>query len=153
MVRGSTLGQRRYPKRRTGRPPLATDVSELVLRLATENPRWGYKRIQGELKSLGIDVSATAIRVLLRRGGLDPAPRRGEVTWRQFLAQQAHGMLACDFFTVETLWLKRIYVLFFIEHSTRRVHFGGCTAGPDASWVVQQARNLAVDLGDRQQPL
>ncbi|MGI8706744.1 MAG: helix-turn-helix domain-containing protein [Actinomycetota bacterium] len=77
----------RYAKRRTGRPPLASDVSELVLRLAKENPRWGYKRIQGELKSLGIDVSATAIRVLLRRRGLDPAPRRGEVTWRQFLAQ------------------------------------------------------------------
>ncbi|HYN35492.1 MAG TPA: helix-turn-helix domain-containing protein [Actinomycetota bacterium] len=93
----------RYAKRRIGRPPLSSDIKELVLCLARENPRWGYKRIQGELKTLGVDISATTIRTLLRRNGLGPAPRRGEVTWRQFLTQQAHGIIACDFFTVESL--------------------------------------------------
>jgi putative transposase len=123
----------RYRKRRVGRPPLPTEVRELILRLASENPRWGYKRIQGELLKLGIKVSATAIRRLLARRGLGPAPRRGGTTWRRFLAQQASGMVACDFFTVETVWLRRIYVLVFIELATRRVHLAGCHDQPRRS--------------------
>ena len=128
-------------------------LRELILRLAKENPRWGYKRIQGELQKLGIKMSATAIRKLLARRGLGPAPRRGGTTWRRFLAQQASGMVACDFFTVETVWLKRIYVLVFIELATRRVHLAGCTSNPDGAWVVQQARNFASHLHERAEPL
>ncbi len=143
----------RYGKRRPGRPPLQAEVQELILRLAKENPRWGYKRIQGELLKLGIKVSATAIRKLLSRRGLGPAPRRGGPTWRQFLAQQASSMVACDFFTVETVWLKRIYVLVFIELATRRVHLAGCTTHPDGTWVTQQARNFTFDLDERAQQL
>jgi putative transposase len=143
----------RYRKRRMGRPPLPAEVRELILRLAKENPRWGYKRIQGELQKLGIRVSATAIRKLLARRGLGPAPRRGGTTWRQFLAQQASSMVACDFFTVETVWLKRIYVLVFIELATRRVHLAGCTSNPDGAWMAQQARNFTFDLEEREEPL
>jgi len=142
-----------YRKLRPGRPPLPAELRELILRLAKENPRWGYKRIQGELQKLGIKVSATAIRKLLARRGLGPAPRRGGTTWRQFLAQQASGMVACDFFTVETVWLKRIYVLVFIDLATRRVHLAGCTSNPDGAWVVQQARNFASHLHERAEPL
>jgi putative transposase len=143
----------RYGNRRPGRPPLPAELQELILRLASENPRWGYKRIQGELSKLGIKVSATTIRKLLARRGLGPAPRRGGTTWRQFLAQQASTMMACDFFTVESVWLKRIYVLVFIELTTRRVHLAGCTTNPDGAWVTQQARNLTFDLDERAQPL
>ena len=143
----------RYSKRPPGRPPLPTEVQELIMRLAKENPRWGYKRIQGELLKLGIKVSATAIRKLLARRGLGPAPRRGGTTWRQFLAQQASSMVACDFFTVETIWLKRIYVLVFIELATRRVHLAGCTTNLDGAWVTRQARNLTFDLDEEAQPL
>jgi putative transposase len=100
--------------------------------------------IQGELAKLGRRVSATAIRTLLGRHGLGPAPRRSGVSWPGFLRQQAMSILACDFFTVETMWLKTLYVLFFIELGSRRVHLGGCTANPDAGWVTQQARNLVV---------
>jgi putative transposase len=112
-----------------------------------------YKRIQGELQKLGIKVSATAIRKLLARRGVGPAPRRGGTTWRQFLAQQASGMVACDFFTVETVWLKRIYVLVFIGLATRRVHLAGCTTNPDGAWVTQQARNFTFHLDERAEPL
>ena len=143
----------RYSRRRPGRPPLPAELQVLILRLARENPRWGYKRIQGELQKLGIRVSATAIRKLLARRGLGPAPRRGGSTWRQFLAQQATSMVACDFFTVETVWLKRIYVLVFIELATRRVHLAGCTSNPHGAWVVQQARNFTFHLDEREEPL
>jgi len=143
----------RYRKRPPGRPPLPIAVQKLILRLAKENPRWGYKRIQGELLKLGVEVSATAIRRLLARHGLGPAPRRGATTWRQFLTQQASSMVACDFFTVETVWLKRIYVLVFIELATRRIHLAGCTPNPDGAWVTQQARNFTFDLDERAQPL
>ncbi len=140
-----------YPNtRKPGRPPLDPEVVTLVLRMARENPRWGCVRISGELRKLGIRVSATTIRSLLRRGGLGPAPRRGGPTWTQFLKAQAEGIVACDFFTVETIWLKTLYVLFFIQLSTRQVTVAGVTARPDAAWVTQQARNAAMDLDDRQ---
>jgi hypothetical protein len=138
-----------YPHRQTGRPLLDRDVQQLIVRLANENPRWGYQRIKGELLRLGVRVSATAIRSTLRRHRLDPAPRRANATWRAFLRQQAAGIVACDFFTVETVWLRRLYMLFFIELDTRRVHLGGVTANPTGRWVTQQARNLLLVLGER----
>jgi putative transposase len=133
-----------YPHDQTGRPPLDREVLQLIIRLARENPRWGYQRIKGELQHLGIRVSATTIRTMLRRHGLDPAPRRAATNWRAFLRQQATGIVACDFFTVDTVWLRRLYVLFFIELGTRRVHVAGVTANPDGAWVTQQARNLLM---------
>jgi putative transposase len=138
-----------YPHRGSGRPPLDQEVQQLIIRLAKENPRWGYQRIQGELLHLGMQISATAIRTTLRRHGLDPAPRRASGSWRAFLHQQAAGIVACDFFTVDTIWLRRLYVLFFIELRTRRVHLAGVTANPDGRWVTQQARNLLLMLGER----
>ena len=112
------------------------DVQQLILRLARENPRWGYQRIKGELLRLGRQASATAIRTTLRRHGLDPAPRRAATTWRAFLRQQAAGIVACDFFTVDTIWLRRLYTLFFTELDTRRVHLAGVTANPNGTWVA-----------------
>jgi putative transposase len=138
-----------YPPRGLGRPPLDQEVQQLIVRLAKENPRWGYQRIKGELQRLGVRVSATAIRTTLRRHGLDPAPRRMATTWQTLLRQQAAGIVACDFFTVDTVWLRRLYVLFFIELDTRRVHLGGVTANPGGGWVAQQARNLLLALGEQ----
>jgi len=117
-------------RRRPGRPRIAKEAATLVLRLAKENPRWGYRRIQGELKKLDVSISATAICSLLRRHGFQPAPRRDGPSWKEFLAQQAAGMVACDFFCVQTVWLKTLYVLFFIELSTRRVHLAGAQPSP-----------------------
>jgi transposase len=114
-----------YPHRGHGRLPLDDEVQRLIIRLANENPRWGYQRLKGELLRLGVRVSATAIRSTLRRHGLGPAPRRTTTTWRRFLRQQAAGIVACDFFTVDTVWLRRLYVLFFIELDSRRVHLAG----------------------------
>ena len=142
-----------YPHRGTGRPPLDQELQQLIVRLARENPRWGYQRIKGELLRLGIRVSATAIRTTLRRHGLDPTPRPTTTTWRAFLRQQAAGILACDFFTVDTICLRRLYVLFFIELATRRVHLAGVTSNPDGAWVTQQARNLFQATADRGQRL
>jgi hypothetical protein len=130
---------------RPGRPPIDPEVSALIVRFGRENPRWGYQRIRGELLKLQIRVSATTGRTILLRHGLDPAPRRAGPTWTEFLRSQAAGILACDFFTVETLRLKTLYVLFFIELSTRRVYVVGATAHPDSAWVTQQARNLAIE--------
>jgi putative transposase len=138
-----------YPRRGQGRPPLDHGIQELIIRLARENPYWGYQRLKGELQQLGVQVSSTAIRTTLRRHGLEPAPRRATPTWRAFLRQQAAGIVACDFFTVDTIWLRRLYVLFFIELDIRRVHLAGVTANPNAAWVTQQARNLLVVLGER----
>jgi hypothetical protein len=112
-------------------------------------PSLGYQRIQGEPLHLGVRVSATAIRTTLHRHGLDPAPRRADTTWRAFLRQQATGIVACDFFTVDTIWLRRLYVLFFIELDTRRVHVAGVTANPNAAWITQQAGNLLLALDER----
>jgi hypothetical protein len=131
------------PPRRACRPPTDGRVRELVLRFARENPRWGYPRIAGELRKLGLPVSPSTVRRILPANGLGPAPRRSGPSWRQFLRQQAASTLACDFFTVETLSLRRFYVLFFIELASRRVHLAGCTTNPTGAWVTQQARNLS----------
>jgi putative transposase len=142
-----------YPHRRPGRPPLDRRVQALVLRLARENPGWGYRRIVGELRGLGISLSATSVRTILLRHGLPPAPQRDEQSWRDFLRRHAATTLACDFFTVETVWLKRIYVLFFISLERRRIEFVACTPNPSGAWVAQQARNLLMTVDDREQPL
>jgi len=137
-----------YAGRRPGRPPLAARTQRLILRLAAENPSWGYKRIQGELVALGLPLSASSVWNILHRHGIDPASRRASVSWREFLRQQAPAIL--DFFTVETLWLRRFYVLFFIELSRRRVYLAGITSNPDGAWVVQQARNLTMTLAEQE---
>jgi putative transposase len=137
-----------YPMRGPGRPPIAVDTLALILRLARENPRWGYLRIQGELKALGTRVSTTTIRRSARRGGTGPAGTRGGTSWKTFLSSQAHAILATDFFTVDTVFLRRLYVLFFIELDTRRVYLAGITASPTGPWVTQQARNLFLRAGD-----
>ena len=137
-----------YASRR-GRPPIGGELRELVLRLARENPRWGYQRIVGELNGLGIAVSATSVKKILREAGLGPAGSRSGLSWRAFLRQQAQSMLAVDFFTVETVTLQRLYVLFFIEHGSRRVHIAGCTANPAGAWVTQLARQFAWTLQEQ----
>jgi putative transposase len=140
----AVFGRRRGP----GRPPLSLTCRDLILRLATENPGWGYQRIRGELLKLGHQVSATAIRSLLRRHGVPLAPRRAGISWRAFLRAHAAGVLACDFFTVEMLRLRTVFVLFFIELQSRRVSVAGCTEHPSAAWVTQQARNLMWHLDE-----
>jgi putative transposase len=139
-----------YPSAGAGRPSIDATTRELVLRLARENPRWGYQRIAGELNKLGLAVSPSTVRRLLARAGLGPAPRRSGPSWREFLRAQAASIVACDFFTVDTALLRRYYVLFFIELQTRRVHLAGATTNPDGRWVAQQARNLSLTgaLGD-----
>jgi transposase InsO family protein len=127
---------------------LDAEVLALVLRLARENPRWGYLRIVGELRKLGVTVSATSVRNVLRRHRLKPAPRRSGPTWGEFLRAQASGTLACDFFHVDTITLRRLYVLFFIDLEHRKVFLAGVTEHPIGSWVTQQARNLAMTLED-----
>jgi putative transposase len=139
----------RQPSARRGRPPLPVEVREFVLRLAGENPRWGHRRICGELGKLGFRVSPTSIRRLLARARLEPAPRRAGPNWREFLRGQAASVVGCDFFTVESVFLRRYYVLFFIAHASRRVWLAGCTTNPSGAWVTQQARNLGLDFSDR----
>jgi putative transposase len=136
-------------RRRPGRPSAGTSVRTLVIRMARENPAWGHRRIQGELARLGHVIAASTVREILHAAGIDPAPRRAGPTWRQFLTAQAHAIIACDFLVVETVLLQRLYVLVFIEHGTRRLHVAGVTACPTGAWAAQQARNLAMDLGDR----
>jgi transposase InsO family protein len=135
--------------RPAGRPPKRREMRALVLRFAQDNPRWGYQRIVGELKGLGIAVSATTVRTWLRAAGLGPAGRRRGMPWRDFVRTHRHSLLAVDFFTGETIWLQRLYVLFFIELGSRRVHLAGCTPTPSARWVTQQARQLTWTLAER----
>ena len=142
-----------YAHRRPGRPAVSAELRELVLRLARENPRWGYQRIVGELAGIGQRVSASTVAKLLRDAGVSPAGVRAELNWREFLRANAASMIACDFFTVETLCLGRLYVLFFIELGSRRVHLAGCSENPDGRWTTQQARQLAWSLPDRPQPI
>ena len=138
-----------YPRRRPGRPPTAPGLRALVVEMAHDNPTWGYRRICGELAGLGYAVAASTVWKILKGAGVDPAPCRAGQGWGQFLAAQAHSIWALDFFHVETVFLRRLYVLFFIEHGTRRVHLAGVTAHPTGAWVAQQARNLLMDLGQR----
>jgi putative transposase len=142
-----------YPHRRPGRPETPVGVRELVLRLARENPGWGYRRIQGELVGLGVRIAASTVWTILREAGVEPAPRRLESSWREFLRRQAASIIECDFLTVDTLFLKRFYVLFFIELASRRVRIAGITANPDGAWVTQQARNLVMRLDDERVPV
>ena len=138
-----------YPHRKEGAPnALDADVVALILRLGGENPRWGYLRTFGECVKLGVTVSATSVRNVLRRHRLRPAPRRSGPTWAEFLRTQASGALACDFFSVDTITLRRLYVLFFIDLEPRKVFLAGVTAHPIGTWVTQQARNLAARLED-----
>ena len=136
-------------RRKPGRPPTVPSIARLVIRLAKENPRWGYRRIHGEVTRLGVTVAPSTVWEILRAAGIDPAPRRAGPTWRQFLHAQAAGILAVDFFHVDSVLLKRLYVLVFIEHETRRMHLGGVTANPTGEWTIRQARNLALTLGER----
>jgi putative transposase len=138
---------------RPGRPPVDRQLRELVLRLAAENPTWGHRRVQGELVRLGYQIAASTVWKILHQAGINPAPRRAGPTWQQFLTAQAHTILACDFFTVDTVLLKRLYVLFFIELATRQVHVAGVTAHPTGAWVAQQARNLLMGLDQRAEGL
>jgi putative transposase len=139
-----------YPRKvaTLGRPTTRKAVRELVLRLARENPTWGHRRIHGEMVTLGYTVSASMVWNILTGTGMDPAPRRSGPTWREFCHAQAHSMLACDFFHVDTVLLRRVYVFFAIEVGTRRVHVLGVTGHPTAAWVTQQARNLMLEQDD-----
>ena len=137
-----------YPRRGPGRPPTRPTIRALVLRLAAENPAWGYRRITGELAGLGQKVGAVTVWQILRKAGIDPVPRRSGPSRGQFLRAQAEGILACDFFHTDTITLTRLYCFAAVEHATRRVQVLGVTANPTAAWVTQQARNLMLDLGD-----
>jgi transposase InsO family protein len=139
-----------YPHRRPGRPRVDEETTALVIRLAKENPRWGYRRIQGELMKLGVRLAASTIARILSDHDLGPAPRRPGATWREFIRAQASHIVATDFFSVDTVLLRRLYVLFFIEIGRRRIWITGVTAHPKEAWVTQQARNVAGDIvGER----
>jgi transposase InsO family protein len=139
-----------YTSRRgPGRPSTGASVKTLIIRMARENPTWGHRRIQGELARLGHAIAASTVWEILHAAGIDPAPLRAGPTWREFLGAQAHAIIACDFLVVETVLLKRLHVLVFIEHGARRLHLAGVNAHPTGQSAAQQARNLAMDLGDR----
>lgn len=136
-------------RRRPGCPRTVASVRRLVLRLARENPSWGYRRIHGELAVLGIQVAPSTVWELLRSEGIDPAPNRSSVTWPAFLRSQAEGILAMEFIeTVTTLTGQRQYILAAIHHASRRVRILGTTAHPTHAWVTQVVRNLLMDLED-----
>ena len=132
--------------RRRGRPPTVRSIR--VLRLVAENPSWGYRRVHGELLTLGVKVAASTVWEILREAGIDPAPDRASTTWSQFLRSQAEALLAADFIETVTLTGTRMYILAVIEHASRRIRILGAPAHPTAAWVTQTARNLVMDLED-----
>ena len=134
---------------KTGRPATRRNIKTLVLRLARENPEWGYRRLHGELAGLGVKIAASTVWEILKKAGIDPAPRRSAPTWSQFLRSQAEAILACDFFTADLLDGTQAYVLAVIEHATRRIRILGVTLHPTGEWTAQQARNLMMDLGEQ----
>ena len=131
-------------RHRPGRPSTVTETRATIIRLAHENPTWGYRRIHGELARVGITIAASTVWSILKTAGIDPAPNRASQTWTTFLRSQAAGIVACDFFTVDTVMLRRYYVLFFIELETRRVHLAGITQHPTGAWTTQAARNFTM---------
>ncbi|HSH77553.1 MAG TPA: integrase core domain-containing protein [Herpetosiphonaceae bacterium] len=141
-------------RRRVGRPTITVELESLIVRLARENPVWGYSKLHGELLKLGYEVGRSTIRDVLKRQHVPPAPQRaqGGSGWRTFLSHYQDQMLACDFFTVETVWLQTLYVLFFLELGTRRVHVAGCTGHPTSAWVTQQARQVSWTVQDEGLP-
>lgn len=144
---GRRHAARSKPKR-LGRPPTVRSIRLLVLRMVRDNPGWGYRRVHGELLVLGVEVAASTVWEILKDAGIDPAPERTSSTWTSFLRSQADALLACDFLEAVTLSGARMYVLAVIEHRTRRIRILGATAHPTASWVVQAAKNLVMDLED-----
>jgi putative transposase len=138
-----------HPHRPPGRPPTSAALRALIVRLATENPTWGYRRIHGELIGLGHRLVPSTVWSILKNAGIDPSPWRRDQTWRAFLHAQARHVIACDFFTVDTIVLRRLYVLFFIELDTRRVHLAGITTNPTGAWATQQARQVIDRFADR----
>jgi putative transposase len=136
-------------RRRPGRPSTEGTIRKLVIRIATDNPTWGHRRVQGELVKLGHRIAVSTVWQILHDAGIGPAPRRTGPTWKQFLTTQARGILAVDFVHVDTVLLRRIYALIVIEHSTRRVHLADITANPDGAWTTQVARNFLMDLDER----
>jgi putative transposase len=147
------IARRRWAARsmrgKTGRSAIRRNIRALVLRLARENPHWGYRRIHGELAGLGVKVAASTVWEILKNAGIDPAPRRTRPGWSQFLRSQAEAILACDFFTADLLDGTQAYVLAVIEHASRRIRILGVTLHPTGEWTAQQARNLMMDLGEQ----
>jgi putative transposase len=136
-------------RRRPGRPPTAAAIRKLVIRIATDNPAWGHRRVQGELVWLGHHIAASTVWQILHGAGIEPAPRRTGPTWKQFLTAQAHGILAADFVHVDTILLRRTYALIIVEQGTRRAHLAGITAYPDGAWTTQAGRNFLMDFDQR----
>src|SRR5439155_13609168 len=134
---------------KTGLPATRRDIRALVLRMARENPGWGYRTIHGELAGLGVKVAASTMWDILKKAGIDPAPRRSGLAWSQFPRSQAETILACDFFTAGLLDGTQAHVLAVIEHATRRIRILGVTLHPSGEWTAQQARNLITDLGEQ----
>ena len=141
-------------RRPGGRPAIVAELEALILQLAKENPRWGYGKIHGEFCKLGYTIGRSTVKNVLNRWMVPPIPGRTQhgSSWKTFLNHYTGQILACDFFTVETVWLRTLYVLFFMELGTRRVHLAGCTAHPTAAWVTRQARQISWGLQDRAQP-
>ena len=141
------VGHWTQPQRPPGRPSTSAELRRLALRLAAENPTWRYRRIHGELRGLGHTIAASTIWQILNNAGIDPAPTRSKVPWSEFLRSQA--AVACDFATIDSVTLRRFYLLFFIDIPTRTVYFAGITDHPTGVWVSQAARNLLVRYGHR----
>lgn len=146
LVRRKWAACRGRPRR--GRPPISAECRQLIVQMARENPRWGYFRIRGQLLKLGHQVAATTIRTALLAAGVPPSGRRSQLTWKQFLAAHAETLVAADFFSVDTIFFKRLYVLIYVHLASRRVLLASCTSQPNAAWVTQQARNLSWKLED-----